>query len=333
MEDLYNDYLKKLALSQNPEDKLSPTWDEMNKRLNKEMPQKKDRKKIIFFWASLFLILSVGLGYYFIANDSKSTALQGNNTSIFDKEKNGNDVRFNTPSKLNNIGTIDEKIPINEGLLAGNSTSSTKPVIFKKEAKRVFSNAPIYGKSLPNKNIFQNEKKIAVSNIGLANPVSIPGKKSVNKQTQNQANIEQTVRDNNDQSDINLRDKNEKPAFGKSNDALIPAEKSKENIKVDSVVSTVKDGQPINTEKKKISNSKHATWELVPTVAADYLIANIKPFTIPGFLAGVGVNYVINKHVSLRAGVLFNHIRVSSTGENYYYKPQYTAPNFSTVKV
>ncbi len=334
MEDLYNDYLQKLALSQNSKDKLSPTWEEMNKRLDKELPQKKDRKKGIIIWSSLLLILSVGLGYYLLSDSSKPTVLHDNKVTGSISVNEANHFHNGTKSVQKNIGINNVKNANNENLVAGNSsTTSNNQIITKEEKGEVVKSKQYYSKSLPENSIIQNEKKITFSNSDLEKSVNKTGDKLTTKIINSESEIEQKGNKKNDHRTLNQNSRSEQSNLVKSDAASVSKQKVVDFVKGDSGVGAIKNDQPINNEKKKNKVIKSSTWELVPTVAADYLIANIKPLAVPGFLAGIGVNYVLSKHVSLRAGILFNHIRVSSTGENYYYKPHYYVPNYTTIKV
>ncbi len=323
MEDLYNDYLKNLALSQNSKDKLSPTWNEIEERLDKEMPVKKYRRKGLILWFFILLLMFVGAGYYLNISSDLQKKLQENISSSNKEVSKDNTFKLkdDLSSNGNTIKNSSHKRGnINPTSLNKVQSKSYNKITESKETVQIKSNKIIVHKndaftiSPVSSDLIFDHKPLKIDTV--KNEIGL-NKNFLSQNTNSYTEV-----------NLNFQQRDKIDSFLTTKDSTTIAQQVE--LIVDSLVLA---NDKIKTVKPSLLTSIVKKWEIVPTVSADFLLANINTASFPGFLAGANMHYNINNHWTIKAGLLYNHIKVNSNGDVFYYLPKKDSYTYYYTKV
>ena len=296
--------------------RLSPTWDQMNARLDMEMPQKKKRRFFTWFWAIICCLVCGGLLFL---NSSKT----GIKAGILQKSSS---VQKTMPDQ--------PLLPIKNVSASPISADNQNEKVSRKSLAAIHdekTKQPVHDR-FGQVRSFQLSKSLVIS--------------SKEKSTKNELNLQGDFKPVNKKLAVifqnNISDKSMvlQSPFDKKNEGSIPTitPLPMAGLATDSAFSktTNIDSIFINTRQKRIAKNpgdKIARWRLYATIAPDFLLGNIQPLHSPGYYAGGGADYIFNSHFSIRTGVLFNHSKISTTGDNYSYIPSKNLPLYYKIEL
>ena len=318
--------------------KMAPTWEEMNERLNVEMPKRDKKRRLIIFFLAFTLII---LGLFFFNNYSdtkgiKSPILADENETI--KVLHETDS-FSKNGEANKVKSITDAQPANASKIISNKEThqneDLKKWDFNTTSKQSFTTKVIATNKLSNRSTdasFSNPKSILANSTEKLSSKVIPD-----------AQIDLLLSDKNSGQDVTIIDSSKvvknSEAFNKVNiifnKKILP--ENSENTSDASVVKMVRNdsaGNQTTVIKTPPSRKKRfSKWNIYASVAPDFLIPKVNILNRSGLFLGAGVDYVFNPHFRLRAGLAYNHNQWNVDGSDYNYKPSYYLPTYNTVEL
>lgn len=276
----------------------SANWDKMQQILDLEMPQKRKKRRVIF-WFFIFLmagILITGATKYYTGKRSSDTVkpiVNKNNYSgerapiLVNKELNDSKAPVEQKSRSNSVfKPASKSVPISRAESKSESKLTIKPE-FKSATKFESAEEPLQN-SFPNKH------------------------------------LQAIVPDQNQHKQLKTTDSVMQEFVNMQIDSTASKSETKNPIKEDTSIAQI---------NNKIAEKKPSRWEWNLTVAPDFLLANMQPLYQPGFTIGVGINYQLSPKWRIRSGLLYNYTSVNASGDGYLYKPSPNLPSYTSLEL
>ncbi|MFN3298757.1 MAG: porin family protein [Sediminibacterium sp.] len=297
--------LAKNAFEKEADDAVSGSanWDTMQQLLDQEMPQKRKRRPVVF-WFLIFLmagLLITGASRYFSRKESIDA--------------------------VHNIQTVD--------------TENKKALPFKSEQNNLNKEILIIKKDNIKSNKESTKRSIvppqinaATSNINKTTPKSNKTPDQIDKTpipapTSSAKDLQVFITETNGKDSLKQLEQTQKEAI----DSLRQEKIEEKNDSAISKDTSIEKDSPIVKISDKNSEKKPSKWEWNLTIAPDFLLANMQPLHQPGFTIGVGVNYILTPKWRIRSGLLYNYTTVNASGDGYLYKPSPNLPSYTSLEL
>lgn len=305
--------LAKSAFEKEADDAISSSpanWDRMHQLLDQEMPQKRKKRRVVFWFFGFLMVglLITGARRYFTGSNS---------THVIKTVVNKNDHSSKQSPIIENKELNDSKAPTEQKLINHQkAVAKQKPKLnsaYKPHSKSAITfNSPI--KSEP-KSAIKSEPQSAINAESSEKPLK-------NADTERQ--LQAIVPEQNHQKQL---------------DTVNLAKQDLQNTPIDSTTSKyernsilAKDST-IEKVAMKIPEKKPSNWEWNLTVSPDFLLSNRETFYRPGFTVGVGINYLLSPKWRIRSGLLYNYTPVNASGDGYLYKPSPNLPSYTSLEL
>lgn len=291
----------------------SANWDTMQQLLDQEMPQKRKRRPVVF-WFFIFLmagLLITGASRYFSRKESIDAV---HTIQTVDPPVNKKVAPFK--SKQNNLNT--NILTIKKGNIKSNKESTIRSIV-PPQINAATSNI---NKTTPNIN----------KTSGQIDKTPIPAP------TTSAKDLQVFVTETNSKDSLKKLEQTQKEAIDsvrqekieEKNDSAISKTEMLNFVSKDT---SIEKDSPIIKISDKNSEKKPSKWEWNLTIAPDFLLANTQPLYQPGFTIGVGVNYILTPKWRIRSGLLYNYTTVNASGDGYLYKPSPNLPSYTSLEL
>lgn len=294
IEDLAKNAFEKEAEDANSD---ATNWSKMHQLLDQEMPQKRKRRPVVF-WFFIFLmagLLITGASRYFSRKESVDA--------------------------VHTIQTVDP----------GNK----KALPFKSEQNNLNKEILTTKKSNIKSNKVSTIKTIAPPQINAATPNINKTTPNINKTPDQIDKTPISTNKGVDYSEATSASKDLQAFATKTNgkDSLQKLEQTQDQ-QIDSTTdNSIQKDSSVGKMSDKNSEKKPSKWEWNLTAAPDFLLANMQPFHQPGFTIGVGINYLLSPKWRIRSGLLYNYTTVNASGDGYLYKPSPNLPSYTSLEL
>ncbi|MBL7725467.1 MAG: hypothetical protein JNK27_15065 [Chitinophagaceae bacterium] len=296
-------------------------WTKMEKLLDKHLPQEKERKRRIFLW--LFLFLVIGGAGLLIGKPFRQDKQAAQSEKNIQEKKNNDAVQSATGNT--GVSVIKKNSPINEKSFenkpdaADNSDNSTaKNVViaeqtdFEKQTIAISSSAG-QKKKMTGKKQAKDDQPFAPINQASDNPstplVNTPSGDSVSSKPNEVTDNNATIKIADNKKEISLM-----PDVTANSDKVI--------IKKDSAVTQTDIAAQQNTKEKKskTKNSKSSAFFFTATAGPDISFTrNDRPGKISPVL-GLGMGYTFKDRFTIRTG-FYTASKIYTASPEAYHPP------------
>lgn len=306
--------LAKNAFEKEADDAVSGSanWDTMQQLLDQEMPQKRKRRPVVF-WFLIFLmagLLITGASRYF----SRKESIDAVHTIQTIDPENKKALPFK--SEQNNLNK--EILIIKKGNSKSNKESTIRSIlppqinaatskINKTTSKINKTPGQIDKTPIPTPTTSAKDLQVFVTETN--------GKDSLKQLEQTQKEAIDSVR---------------QEKIEEKNDSVISKTEMLNFVSKDT---SIEKDSSVGKMSDKNSEKKPSKWEWNLTAAPDFLLANMQPLHQPGFTIGVGVNYILSPKWRIRSGLLYNYTTVNASGDGYLYKPSPNLPSYTSLEL
>lgn len=294
MDEKYLDDLARIAAQKNNPAFSEEAWNKMNVLLENEFDTKKKRRFV--FWWILPVGMILGLGVYYTAiNINRNSATQ-DTRAIF-----GNEI--NQPQAIADPNNTIKHLEKNDSIRNNAFTVQPTPkkIIEKKASLQVASSNQ--NESIPQKNngIDQHENKSKAIN----NEASFIAENKLDL-SQNSSN----------ETKAETLNTHEVEAQNTAANTII--QKGNEQIKIQENNNGTTFTE--NKNRQKTNDKELSRWSLITSAAIDGSFVHISNIEKAAIVAGIGMNYRINKKFSLSTGFYAGHKIYEASKDDYEFK-------------
>jgi hypothetical protein len=329
MQDEELDKLINDAASQHHPPYNDTSWGKMEQLLDKHLPQKKDRRKFIF-WIFLFLLAGGGatLGILQPGKNTTTTAIAKN----IDNKKTviantsdpgaaapvGNNAAVTTTAASNLLAK--QKTGINNTTASQKIIAVTKPVIADKEVQ-----PPAYNERITYRQKSRSSVKVKKSSISFDDKVDAAIQKTKPEKNNDGDNNNTASDDAEKQNDIaqspvnKLADYKKDEVVAKTDS--ITAEKEK--------ISTEK--KPTTQQNKKMDKSFASNFAIALSAGTDVSYVSINNTGKLKSFYGAGARYNAGKHFTVSSGLFISRKIYSATPDQYKFPNGASRPNLVQI--
>lgn len=315
----------KNAAEQFSDKSLIPDWQQLEKKLNIELPVKKKRRRFVAIWF-LFTVLFIG-SFYVIYDSSynrgkgkyitaesatKENSEQKKSTPPFNNEKeNRDDLKVNA-NQANQIvvRNIADESRVNKKDYTFSDHPNTKSTLnFNKAAKR----SNVVKHQLSKLTVKSPNEELLMEETGKENS---DNEYSISSITQDILDKKVTVNSSEENAIVNDSEKNIKLA---------------ENISLnkDDVSNTIS-----NTKKNKKGSKLNRSFTIAVVVGTNINSVHLNKYSKPGFDYGLIAGYRISPKIEIRTGLIFSRKYFTTTGKSMSFdSAKLNLPSYSSINL
>jgi hypothetical protein len=315
----------KNAAEQFSDKSLIPDWQQLEKKLNIELPVKKKRRRFVAIWF-LFTVLFIG-SFYVIYDSSynrgkgkyitaesatKENSEQKKSTPPFNNEKkNRDDLKVNA-IQANQIVTrnVADESRVNKKDYTFSDHPNTKsPLNFNKAAKR----SNVVKQQLSKLTVKSPNEELLMEETGKENSAN---EYSISSITQDILDKNISVNSSEENAIVNDSEKNIKLA---------------ENISLnkDSVINTIS-----NTKKNKKESKPSRSFTVAVVAGTNINSVHLNKYSKPGFDYGLIAGYRISPKIEIRTGVIFSRKYFTTNGKSMSFdSAKLNLPSYSSINL
>lgn len=304
---------------------LIPDWQQLEKKLDIELPVKKKRRRFVAMWF-LFTVLFIGSFYVLYDgsyNGEKGKYITAESTTKENVEQKKTPLSFNNEKE----NQYDLKVNANQAnqIVARNVVNESR--VNKKDY--TFSGQPNTKSPL---NFDNAAKRSKVVNPQL-NKLTV-------KSTKEELLIEETKNENLTEDYTisaitqNLQDKRVASNSSAENATVTDPKKNikpAENISLnkDIAINTVS-----NTNKNKKESKYNRSFTIAVVAGANINSVHLKPYSKPGFEYGLIAGYRVSPKIEIRTGLIFSRKYFSTTGKSMSFdSAKLNLPSYNSINL
>jgi hypothetical protein len=315
----------KNAAEQFSDKSLIPDWQQLEKKLNIELPVKKKRRRFVAIW---FLFTVLFIGSFYVIYDSSYNRGKGKYITAESATKENSEQKKSTPP-FNNEKEIRDDLKVNANqanqIVAGNVADEFR--VNKKDY--TFSDHPNtqsslnFNKAAKRSNVVKHQlSKLTVKSQNEELLMEETGKEnstneySISSITQDILDKKVTVNSSEENAIVNDSEKNIKLA---------------ENISLNkgSVINTIS-----NTKKNKKESKPSRSFTIAVVAGTNINSVHLNKYSKPGFDYGLIAGYRISPKIEIRTGVIFSRKYFTTTGKSMSFdSAKLNLPSYSSINL
>ncbi|GAB2820741.1 outer membrane beta-barrel protein [Ferruginibacter profundus] len=320
--DHYLEETSRIAAEQFSDKGLIPDWQQLEKKLNIELPVKKKRRRFVAIW---FLFTVLFIGSFYVIYDSSYNRGKGKYITAESAIKENTEQKKSIPPFDNKKENRDD-LKVNANQIIARNVADESRV---NKIDYTFSDQP-NTKSLFNLNNAVKGSKVVRKGLN----------KLIVKSPNEELLIEETGKENNANeysiSSITQDILDKKVTVNNSEDSAIVTDPEKniipaENISLnkDSVNNTIS-----NTKKNKKESKSSRSFTIAVAAGTNINSVHLNKYSKPGFDYGVIAGYRISPKIEIRTGVIFSRKYFSTTGKSISFdSAKLNLPSYSSINL
>ncbi len=338
------DRLSREAAEQSDVGQSTSGWEQLEHRLNIELPLKKEKDRKRFLWIFFLFLLAGGSGLVWMLAEKKSTKINNNTSINIPENKKSEIVTEKNLSKSTDQVINNTKVKTGETIANKNKfvpeaeivSSSIPPTLSNQEIKKatglastsISTNKPfplsnLVSKTLSEKRIKKQAISVQFSAVKKQDKFIAKNKKSTNIDVTNEQPSNKTTENNNESGNVDtkqvVKEKNTNPPLNNSTAIVEPSTiaSGKPGAATDSLENAPVVAAP---PSKKNSNKKPLTNRFAFGLFTGIDFSRIRGTgnNKPGFNIGLQVSYSLSKRWSVNTGFTITKKNYSAMGKDFH---------------